>query len=244
MGRLARFVVRWPFFVILVWAALAVALPQTFPSLGEMAQKNPLAMLPADAPSSVAAQEMTKGFQETGTDDLLLVVLVDDRGLDRGDEPAYRNVVDALREDPDVVMLQDFIETPALRPFLTSKDGKAWVIPVGLAGALGTPQSLRGIPAGVGDHRREDGRDPLQVYLTGPASTVADLTVAGERDRRPIEIAIGVLVLVVLLVVYRNPITMLVPLIGIGMSLVIAQSAVAGLSAATGLGSRTRPSSC
>ena len=74
------------------------------------------------------------------------------------------------------------------------------------------------------------------MHLTGPAATVADLTVAGERDRLPIEIAIAVLVLVVLLVVYRNPITMLLPLIGIGMSLVIAQSVVAGLSELTGLG--------
>lgn len=236
MRRLARFVVRWPFAVILVWVAMAVALPQTFPSLNEMAQKHPLAMLPADAPSSVAAREMTKGFQETGTDDLLLVVLADERGLDRGDEATYRNVVDALRDDPDVVMLQDFIETPALRSFLTSKDGKAWVVPVGLAGALGTPQSYASFKRVSGIIAERTAGSPLQVHLTGPASTVADLTVAGERDRMPIEIAIAVLVLLVLLVVYRNPITMLVPLIGIGMSLVIAQAAVAGLSDSTGLG--------
>ncbi len=74
------------------------------------------------------------------------------------------------------------------------------------------------------------------MHLTGPAATVADLTVAGQRDRLPIEIAIGVLVLLVLLIVYRNPITMLLPLIGIGISLVIAQSVVAGLSHTTGLG--------
>ncbi len=35
---------------------------------------------------------------------------------------------------------------------------------------------------------------------------------AGENDRLPIEIAIAVLVLLVLLVVYRNPVTMLLPL--------------------------------
>ena len=44
------------------------------------------------------------------------------------------------------------------------------------------------------------------------------------------------LVLLVLLVVYRNPVTMLLPLAGIGMSLVIAQSTVAALSEFTGLG--------
>ena len=42
--------------------------------------------------------------------------------------------------------------------------------------------------------------------------------------------------LAVLLLVYRNPITMLVPLTGIGVSLIIAQSVVAGLSEFSGLG--------
>ena len=65
---------------------------------------------------------------------------------------------------------------------------------------------------------------------------MADLTVAGQRDRLPIEIAIAVMVLAVLLIVYRNPVAMVVPLVGIGMSLVIAQAAVAGLSDISGLG--------
>ena len=141
MRRLADLVVRWPVAVIAVWVAMAVLLPQSFPGLSEMAQKHPLAMLPGNAPSAAAAREMTEGFRESGTDDLLLVVLSDERGVGPGQEAAYRKVVGALRDEPDVVMLQDFIETPALRSFLTSKDGKAWVVPVGLAGVLGTPQS-------------------------------------------------------------------------------------------------------
>ncbi len=235
MRRLTGLVARWPLAVIGVWVAMAVLLPQSFPTLGEMAQKHPLSMLPGNAPSSVAAREMTQGFSETGTDDLLLVVLSDERGVGRDDEATYRTLVDALRDDPDVVMLQDFVETPALRSFLTSKDGKAWVVPVGLAGALGTPASYAAfnrVSEIVAENTADSG---LQVHLTGPAATVADLTVAGQNDRTPIEIAIAVLVLLVLLVVYRNPVTMAVPLIGIGMSLVIAQAVVAGLSDTTGL---------
>lgn len=76
----------------------------------------------------------------------------------------------------------------------------------------------------------------MTVSLTGPAATVADLTVAGERDRLPIELAIAVLVLVVLLVVYRSAVTMLLPLVTILLSLVIAQAAVAGYSQLTGSG--------
>ncbi|WP_267291347.1 MMPL/RND family transporter [Mycobacterium hackensackense] len=237
MRRLADFVVRLPWAVVGLWVALAVVLPLTFPSLNEMAQKHPLAMLPADAPSSVAAKQMTEAFQEPGGDDLLLVVLTDERGLGPAHEATYRKLVDALRDDQqDVVMLQDFVGTPALRSFLTSKDGKSWVLPVGLAGALGTPQSYAAFTRVAEIVKQNTAGSPLEVHLTGPAATVADLTAAGQRDRLPIEIAIAVLVLLVLLVVYRNPVTMLLPLTGIGISLVIAQSLVAGLSQLTGLG--------
>jgi RND superfamily putative drug exporter len=237
MRRLADFVVRWPWIVIGIWVALAVALPLTCPSLGEMALKHPLAILPNDAPSNVTARKMTEAFHESGSEDLLLVALTDDKGLNPADEATYRKLVDALRQDTrNVVMVQDFITTPPLRSVVTSADRKAWVLPVGLAGELGTPRSYAAFNQ-VGDLVKHTvAGTPLTAKLTGPAATVADLTVAGDRDRLPIELAIAVLVLIVLLVVYRSAITMLLPLITIGLSLVIAQAVVAGYSQLTGSG--------
>jgi RND superfamily putative drug exporter len=237
MQRLANFVVRWPWVVIAVWVAIAVGLPLTFPSLNEMAQKHPLAILPSDAPSSVTARKMTQAFHESGTEDLVLVVLTDDKGLGKADEATYRQLVGALRQDTrDVVMLQDFISTPPLRSIVTSKDNKAWVLPVGVAGELGTPRSYAAFNQISDIVRHSVAGSGMTVNVTGPAATVADLTVAGERDRLPIELAIGVLVLIVLLVVYRGVVTMVLPLITIGLSLVIAQSIVAGYSQLTGTG--------
>src|SRR6195952_344455 len=237
MRRLAGFMVRWPWLVIGLWVTVAVALPLTLPSLNEMAQRHPLAILPSDAPSSVAARQMTEAFHESGTENLLLVVLTDEKGLSPADEAAYQKVVAALREDKrDVVMLQDFVSTPPLRPAVTSKDHKSWVLPVGVAGELGTPKAYAAYLRIEEAVKHNIAGTPLTANLTGPAATVADLTVAGERDRLPIELAIAVLVLVVLLLVYRNPVTMLLPLVAIGMSLVIAQSVVAGFSQLSGLG--------
>lgn len=237
MRRLADFVVRWPWAVIGIWVAIAVALPLTFPSLGEMAEKHPLAILPSDAPSSVTARKMTEAFHESGSENLLLVVLTNDKGLGPADEATYRTLVDTLRQDTrDVLMLQDFVSTPALRSAVTSKDHKAWVLPVGVAGELGTPSSYAAFNRIDGIVQRVVSGTPLTVNLTGPAATVADLTVAGARDRMPIELAIAVLVLVVLLVIYRSAVTMLLPLLSIGASLVIAQAVVAGYSQLTGSG--------
>ncbi|WP_166907905.1 RND family transporter [Mycobacterium sp. DL440] len=237
MRRLADFVVRWPWAVIGAWAALLIALPLTFPSLGAMAEKHPLAILPADAPSSVTAQKMTEAFHESGNNNLLLVALINENGLGSSDEATYRKLVDALRDDvTDVESVQDFIATPQLRQFLTSKDKTTWVLPVGLVGELGTPRAMDSFNRVSDVVKLSTAGSPMAVHLTGPAATAADLTVAGEHDRLPIEIAIAILVLAVLLLVYRSAVTMLLPLITIGSSLLIAQSLVAGFSQLTGAG--------
>ncbi len=125
MRRLADFVVRWPWLVIAAWVAIAVALTLSFPSLNEMSEKHPLAILPSDAPSNVTARKMTEAFHEAGSEDLLLVVLTDDKGLSHADEATYRALVDTLRKDTrNVVMLQDFISTPPLKSVVTSKDNQ------------------------------------------------------------------------------------------------------------------------
>lgn len=245
MRKLADLVVRWPLVVIGVWLAMAIALPLSFPSLGEMSERHPLQVLPSDAPSSVTAAKMSEAFQESGNDDLLLVALINENGLTPDDEAVYRKIVEVLRADLiNVVSVQDFLGTPQLRPFLTSEDKTTWVLPVSLEGELGTPRAFESFNrvSEIVEHAVDQDVDqnvpdgPLQVHLTGPAATVADLTVAGEQDRLPIEIAIAVLVLGVLLLVYRSAVTMLLPLVTIGSSLVIAQALVAGYSQLTGSG--------
>ncbi|VEG46564.1 transport protein [Mycolicibacterium flavescens] len=241
MRRLAHLVVRWPWVVIGVWLAMALALPLALPSLDEMAEKHPLVILPDDAPSSVTAKRMAEAFDESGSDNLLVIAFINEAGLVPANETTYRKVVDALRDDvTDVVSVQDFLSTPQLRPFLTSEDKTTWVLPVSLEGELGTPRGFESFNR-VSDVIRHNvgGKDvtgALTVYVTGPAATVADLTVAGQHDRLPIEIAIAVLVLTVLLLVYRSLVTMLLPLVTIGSSILIAQAVVAGFSELTGSG--------
>ena len=133
--------VRWPLVVIGCWVALAAVLTLTFPPLAQMVRENPVAILPANAPSAVTTRQMTEAFHESGSQNLLLAVLTDEKGLGPADEDVYRTLVDRLRQDTrDVVMLQDFLSAPPLRDALTSKDHRAWLLPVGLAGQLGSPK--------------------------------------------------------------------------------------------------------
>ncbi len=235
-ARLGNFVVRWPWIVVGIWASLAVVLPLTFPSLTEMAQQRPVAILPADAPVTVTNRQMTEAFKESGSENVLLVVLTNEGGLGPADEAGYRTLVDTLRKNSrDVVMLQDFVSTPGLREVMTSEDEKAWILPVGIAGEVGSPQSYAAFTRVADSIDRAVEGTSLTAHLTGPAATVADLTDVGERDRFPIELATAVMLLAILLIIYRKPVTMMLPLMTIGVSLVIAQALIAGL-AELGLG--------
>ena len=233
---LGRLVVRWPWAVIAFWVLLVAALSTSVPPLDQMAQRNPVALLPADAPSNVATRQMNAAFKDSGAENILVVLLTDNKGLSGDDEAVYRRLVDRLQQDTtNVVMLQDFISAPPLREALVSKDGQAWILPVGLSGELGTPKAYSAyshVVALVDDAVKGTS---LSARMTGPAATVADLTEAGARDRMPIEAAIAVLLLVILAIIYRNPVTMMLPLLAIGASLVTAQGLISAVSLKTGL---------
>jgi RND superfamily putative drug exporter len=234
--RLGNLVVRWPLVVIGFWIALAAVLSLTLPPLPEIAGRHQTTTLPDNAPVMVTSGQMSEAFHETGSDELLFVVLTNEKALGSADEQTYRTLVDKLRQDTrDVKTVQDFLSTPPLREVLASKDGKAWNLPISLAGALGSPQGRSAYKHVADIVKQTVAGSTLTANLAGPAATVSDMTDFSQRDMHLIEIGTAILVLVILLIVYRNPLTMLLPLITIGISLVTAQGILAGF-AELGLG--------
>ncbi len=228
-GRLGDCVVRWPLVFIGFWVALAAGLLLTVPSLTQLARERPVANLAPDAPALVAARQMAAAFHESGSQTILLVVLSDDKGLGPADEGVYRTLVDELgQETQSVVTLQEFLSAPRLRDVMTSKDHRAWYLPIGLAGELGSPQlhEAYGRVADIVKHAVAG--STLTASLAGPPATDADLTDIGARDLPLIEAAIALMLLIIVVIFYRNPVTTLLPLITTGVSLVTAQAVVAG----------------
>ncbi|BBY57354.1 membrane protein [Mycolicibacterium sarraceniae] len=198
--------------------------------LGVVAARNPPGFLPQDAPVLVSVREMQDAFHEANAGNFAAIILSNENGLTPADEETYRRLVDKLKDDTKhVTSLQDFVHIPELKGVMTSKDQKAWNLPVSMAGTMGAPDgqdSYRAVMKIVGE---ETTNSTLKVNVVGGASTIEDMNVIGARDQHMIEIATVGLVFVILILVYRSLIAMLMPLITIGISLVVAQQAVAGL---------------
>lgn len=160
-----------------------------------------------------------------------MVLLTNENGLGPADEAVYRKLIENLRADTqDKISVQDFLAVPEMKELLASKDNKAWNLPITFAGDAASPETQAAFKRVAAIVKQTVAGTSLTVHLSGPIATVADLTELGEKDVRIIEIGTAVSVLIILILVYRNLVTMLVPLATIGASVVTAQGTLSGLA--------------
>jgi RND superfamily putative drug exporter len=230
---LGRFVVRAPWLMIAAWAAVVAVLAVAFPPLTKVVENQTIQPLPPGA--MAAAEQMAKDFGESAQN-ILIVVLSDNRGLQPADENAYRKLAATLHGDTnDVSGVQDVVTTPALRPLMVSADNKAFYLAVMLRAPAGSPESSQAYQRITEIVKRSTAGTPLTANLTGQAAMVGDISIVTARDMHMTEIVTALFVLIILLVIYRRPVTVLLPLITIGISVASAQGAVSAL-AQLGLG--------
>jgi RND superfamily putative drug exporter len=158
-----------------------------------------------------------------------LAVSTDEKGLGPADEKTCHTLVAKLRQDTrDVVTAQDFLSTPQVREVFTAKDKRPVTSRLGLADVVGSPQGGLAYQHVTGVVKQPVAGSTLTANVAGPAATVEDLTDLSECDLHLIETRTAILVLLVLFVFYRDALTMMVPLVTIGLSLVTAQGVLAG----------------
>ncbi len=159
------------------------------------------------------------------------IILTDENGLTPADEDVYRKVVQSLQQDTqDKLGVQDFLSNPQMRDLLASKDGKAITLPIAFPDAAVAPATVAAMHRVKDIIKRDTAGTTLTAYVSGPAATVVDATAMAEEDAHFIEIATVISVLIILIIIYRNLVTMFVPLINIGASLATSQGVLSGLS--------------
>ena len=225
---LGRVVVRAPWLVITAWIALVLVLSVAFPALTKIVENQTFQVLPPQA--MAATEQMAKDFHESAQN-ILVVVMTDDHGLQPADNDAYRALADKLRSDTnEVSAVQDFISTPALRPLMVSTDNKAFYMAVILKAPAGSPESSQTYQRITQIVKQSTAGSALTAHVTGEAAIGGDLSIVSARAMHVIEIATALLVLIILLVIYRRPVTVLLPLTTIGVSVASAQGLVSALT--------------
>src|SRR6185437_14034423 len=219
---------RAPWLVIAAWIALVVVLSVAFPALTKVVESQTMQPLPPQA--MAATEQMAKDFHESAQN-IVVVAMTDEHGLTPADNYTYRALADKLRSDTsDVSAVQDFISTPVLRQLMVSTDNKAFFMAVTLKAPAGSPESSQAYQRIAQMVKQSTAHSALTAHVTGQAAIIGDLLSVSVRDMHMIEIATALIVLVILLLIYRRPVTVLLPLITIGISVGSAQGVMSALT--------------
>ncbi|HEY0891206.1 MAG TPA: MMPL family transporter [Nocardioides sp.] len=162
------------------------------------------------------------------TQSYLLVVMTDDDGLGVGDRRVYADLAHTLEEGRERVSdVQAYLGKPEVRRSMTSKDGEATYLVVGLRSAVGSPASdedvkwVRSVVAEV------DAPPGTEVHVTGDPAMISDLTTAVNAASLKIAALSQFLLIGILWLVYRRVATVLVSLVTIGIALLCTRGALA-----------------
>jgi putative drug exporter of the RND superfamily len=233
LAGVARFALRHKAIVVGVWLGLAIVLALAFPQLETVVRRQSVDPVPRDIPSLQALDRMAKAFGEEGSTTTVVVAMENPNGLTPQVQQRYSAMVEQLRADSGrVKLVRDLLSDPVTAGQATSRDGKAWYLPVGIAGTLGSPraaesvQSVRDVAA-----KAFVGTETVSK-VTGPAATMSDQIVAADRDLLLISVATVALIAAILLLVYRSLFTALLPLVVIGLSLAVGRGILAALGEA------------
>ncbi|HTX95195.1 MAG TPA: MMPL family transporter [Mycobacterium sp.] len=230
LGALARFTVRHKALVITAWIALAGVLAVLFPQLETVVQRQPVELIPHDVASFQTVERMGAAFSEQGSKTMVFVAMEDSSGLTSSARQHYDELVKRLRADTrHVLLVQDLLADSNTAGQALSKDGKAWYLPVGVAGTLGDPVAAESVRAVTDIAANVFRGSTTTVHVTGAPATFNDQTVVGEHDMLLISIATCALITLILLIVYRSVFTALLPLLVIGMSLITARGVLSAL---------------
>lgn len=216
--------------IIFFWGLLAVTTNTFMPQVERVAEELAGPMVPHYAPSQRALLHIGEKFQESDSTNLTMVVFEANRQLGDQDHRYYDDLMRRLERDTKHVQyVMDLWGKPFTAAGAQSVDGKCTYVLLRLAGDIGQIQANQSVDA-VRDIIKKDTPPPgLKVYVSGAAPLASDTLAIANASLNNVTIVTIILIVVMLLLVYRTPSTLLVPLLGVLIEMLVAKGVVSTL---------------
>jgi len=227
IGWIAK--LRW--FIIAGWLVLASLSFIALPSLQDIVRKTEQTFLPANAESIQAAQLLQNIHSSAGTLSNAIIVLSRESGLQDSDYIWMDHLlkeIDSRKVYLNITNVLSSRTQPDLAARLRSKDDTTQLAVVNLRYA--DFDDTTRITLNQLKQMLTDAPEGASALLTGSAPLSQDFQQSSENGLRRTEYLTVGLVLIILLFIFRSPITPMIPLLTIGFSFVIARGLIAVLS--------------
>ncbi|MBO8157533.1 MAG: MMPL family transporter [Bacillaceae bacterium] len=222
-----RYIIKYRWFILLLWIAFALGLFLFGPDLSQLVREKGDIDIP-DGTSAKLAEEWLNEFESSETDDTVSGALVfhNPDGLSNPEKDEVRQAIETLKTEQKNLGLTNimaFYEYPELEDQLVSKNETTIIVP---------------FSADISNRTIIESRDDIYQTInvnvahniTGDSYISQDVITNSERGLKRTEyITIG-FILIILFIVFKSLVAPFIPLITIGISYLAAQGIVAILA--------------
>ena len=232
--RLAAFTAKYRITIVVVWLGLAVVLFLVAPKLSEVGVTDESQFLPQNTESSEVSKLIKEKFVSTTTAASRgIIVIHDENGLTTAEMKEAKAVHDWLVSSAapqEIEQVTSIFENDALRSTLISTDQTTMMIIVDFSvspisdSAKTAVQQIRSF--------MKQYHPNLEAYLTGDTGMFQDMFGSVQQTIDRTTLVTVILVAILLLIIYRSPIAIFLPLIAIGCSFAVSLGIVGFLGQA------------
>jgi putative drug exporter of the RND superfamily len=216
--------------IIVFWALLAVTTNTFVPQVEKVAEELAGPMVPHYAPSQRALLHIGEKFHESNSTNLTMIVFEANRPLGDQDHRYYDDLMRRLKQDTKHVQyVMDLWGKPFTAAGAQSLDGKATYVLLRLAGDIGQIQANASVDAVRDTIKKDTPPAGLKVYVSGAAPLASDTLSIANASLNNVTIVTILLIIALLLIVYRSVSTLLVPLAGVLIEMLVAKGVVSTL---------------
>ncbi len=233
-SRLGSFAVRFRWFIIAAWILAAIVLTLVAPNINDVAVTDQRAFLPSSSASLDASQVVQKYFPDRVSKSSAVVVVDAGTGGRADQGPAadfMQSLTDWLAGSEKPAGVEQFwspfhgdeqtktslISSDKQVGLLLARFEKVGTDPDTKAALAALQEKLAQPPAGV------------KVYLTGDGPIIAAYNTDTQKSIDSTTWITIVLVIAILLLIYRSPVSPIIPLVTIGLAYVISRGVIAYL---------------
>lgn len=232
--RFASLINRHWLWLLVGWIVLAVGLKAIAPTWDEIARDGDLEYLPASVPSLRGERLLQEAFPNEKAHSQVSVVLSRDGEVLKPDDRRFGiAIAAAIRAETELPLVDVWDETTqVVGDMLLAEENRATMVVARLKSGLmdvGNVELLRRMKSLLADldEQRPEG---LRVDLTGSAMIGGDMRASIAESLASTEFTTVLLVLGCLIVIYRAPVLVLIPLATIALSMSVATDVVALLA--------------
>jgi len=234
-SKLAEFTKKYRLIITIVWIAAAVILFLVAPKISKVGVTDESQFLPKDTESAEAGKLLSEKFVSTTATSAgnAVIVIHDVNGLSSADMDAAQSIHDWLvsgAAPKDIERVTSIYENAALRSTLISTDQTTMMIIVDFSvsslsdAAKTNVQQIRNYMAQNYPH--------LEAYLTGETGLFQDMFASIQQTINRTTLVTVILVAILLLIIYRSPIAIFLPLVAIGCSFAVSSGIIGFLGQA------------